>query len=92
MSSSRGSGVLLIYTGGTIGSLHEDRGDLLSPLVPACFQSVMTLLPFYDPTDKKIPIGSTLVRLGAYSWEQPLDSSNIAAKDWQEMATVVRRQ
>lgn len=91
MPPTPGLGVLLIYTGGTLGSLRADPSDPLSPLVPAPLEEVMKLLPHYDPIDRKLPLGQGTVRLGAYSWEVPLDSSNIASRDWQEMAAVVRR-
>jgi L-asparaginase len=88
--SSSAQGVLLIYTGGTLGSLPEDPKDPLSPLVPAPLELVMEMLPLYDTVDKKLPLGGTQVRLGAHSWEKPLDSSNITAADWSQMASVVR--
>jgi L-asparaginase len=91
MSNGMPEGVLLIYTGGTIGSVPEDRRDPLSPLVPAPLESVMELVPNYDPRDKKIPLAGKSIRLGTYSWEEPLDSSNIGPKDWENMAAVVRQ-
>lgn len=90
MPADDAHGVLLIYTGGTLGSLLEDPGDPLSPLVPAPMERVMEMLPFYDPIERKIPLGSTEVGLGTYSWQVPLDSSNIASEDWEDMAAVVR--
>jgi L-asparaginase len=90
MSVSDAQGVLLIYTGGTLGSLLEDPGDPLSPLVPAPMERVMEMLPFYDPVERKLPLGDTEIGLGTYSWDEPLDSSNIASKDWEDMAALVR--
>jgi L-asparaginase len=90
MPSSSAQGVLLVYTGGTLGSLPQDPKDPLSPLVPAPLERVMEMLPLYDPVDKKLPLGGISVRLGAHSWKVPLDSSNIMPSDWQEMAEVVR--
>ncbi len=90
MSSAPAQGVLLIYTGGTLGSLPQDPKDPLSPLVPAPLERVIEMLPMYDTVDKRIPLGDTNVRLGMFSWETPLDSSNIKPSDWREMANVVR--
>ncbi len=90
MPSTSGQGVLLIYTGGTLGSIPQDPKDPLSPLVPAPLEEVMQMLPLYDPVDKKLPLGGTSIRLGAHSWKVPLDSSNITPGDWVEMASVVR--
>lgn len=90
MASSSGVGVLLIYTGGTLGSMPQDKTDPLSPLVPAPLEDVMRMLPMYDPMDKKLPINGQKVRIGTYSWEVPLDSSNITSKDWIQMARVIR--
>jgi L-asparaginase len=91
MANPTGMGVLLIYTGGTLGSLPQDPDDPLSPLEPAPLERVMEMLPMYDPVDRKMPLAGTTVRLGTHSWAKPLDSSNITSQDWQEMAAVVRQ-
>jgi len=83
-------GVFIIYTGGTIGSLPKDKNDPMSPLVPARIEKVIEELPNYDKRDKKIFIGDQWIRLGTYSWDVPLDSSNIDLKDWKEMAIVIK--
>jgi L-asparaginase len=88
--SAPGQGVLLIYTGGTLGSIPQDPKDPLSPLVPAPLERVMEMLPLYDPVDKQLPLGDTAIELGTHSWDVPLDSSNITPSDWVEMAGVVR--
>jgi L-asparaginase len=89
-TSSKGQGVLLIYTGGTLGSLPEDPRDPMSPLVPAPLEEVMQMLPLYDSLEKKLPLDGVGIRLGTHSWDVPLDSSNITPSDWVEMAGVVR--
>jgi L-asparaginase len=83
-------GVFIIYTGGTIGSLPKDRDDPLSPLVPADLGEIIGRLPNYNERDSKILLGGQWVRLGKFSWAEPLDSSNITLKDWQEMARKVK--
>jgi L-asparaginase len=85
-------GVLIVYTGGTLGSIPEDKKDPLSPLIPAPnLDEVMEMLPFYDAVDHRLPLEGINVRLGTYSWEEPLDSSNITPKDWEDMAAVIRK-
>lgn len=89
-SQDDGYGVLIIYTGGTIGSIPKDKDDPMSPLVPADLDEVMRYLPRYNERDKKIAIGQNWVRLGTYSWKEPLDSSNITPDDWVSMAEVIK--
>ncbi|KPA17216.1 Asparaginase/glutaminase [Candidatus Magnetomorum sp. HK-1] len=62
----------------------------MSPLVPAKIEKVIEQLPNYEKLDKKIFIGDQWIRLGMYSWEVPLDSSNIDLKDWKKMAIVIK--
>ncbi len=88
--SAYADGVLIIYTGGTIGSVHEDPKDPLSPLVPGSMDQILESLPGYLPRDKKIALKGKLVRVEAISLDEPIDSSNIEAKDWQEMARLIK--
>lgn len=90
MGNNGDLGVLIIYTGGTIGSVPRDEHDPLSALVPASLETIIEKLPRYDKMDKKITFKTNQVRLSTYSWQTPLDSSNITSKDWLEMAEVVR--
>lgn len=90
MASTSDHGVLLIYTGGTVGSLPKEKDDPLSPLVPAKLDQIIEKLPNYNTRDSKILIGAQWIRLGAYSWAKPLDSSNIQLDDWKEMARVIK--
>jgi len=84
-------GVCIIYTGGTIGSAPKDDDDPLSPLVPRKLDEIIDQLPFYDKREHRIFIGGQWIRLGTHSWENPIDSSNIQLKDWQDMARVIQR-
>jgi len=90
MSSNESFGVFIIYTGGTIGSLPKDENDPLSPLAPAPLERVMALLPNYDKMDRKLVIGDKRIRLGSYSWPDPIDSSNIKLEDWVALAKVIK--
>jgi L-asparaginase len=86
---SRAGGVLLVYTGGTLGSLPQDPQDPLSPLIPASLDRVLELLPFYDSVARTLPVGGAAVRLDSVSWPVPVDSSNITREDWQRLAAVI---
>ncbi len=86
---SQTRGVLLVYTGGTLGSLPRDPHDPLSPLVPVALERVLELLPFYDPAARTLPLGGTAVRLDSVAWPIPVDSANITREDWRKLAAVV---
>ncbi len=83
-------GVLIIYTGGTIGMVPKDRDDPSSPLEPASLDRILDALPNYDKTESKLYVNDRWIRIGAYSWPMPIDSSNITLPDWIEMARVVK--
>lgn len=90
MPANHYHGVFIIYTGGTIGSVPKDREDPSSPLVPADIGQILERLPNYNNRDRKILLGNQWIRLGVYSWQAPLDSSNIKMSDWIEMARVIK--
>lgn len=83
-------GVFIIYTGGTIGSLPKDAADPLSPLAPAPLEEVIKKIPNYNQRDRKILIQDQWVRLGTYSWPEPIDSSNITFDDWKQLARIIK--
>ena len=92
--STNADGVFIIYTGGTIGSLPKDEGDPMSPLVPKKLEEVMKCLPNYHQHDKKICVGGVvkkLIRLGTFSWENPIDSSNISPQNWKDLANIIKK-
>nr|VFJ86382.1 MAG: L-asparaginase [Candidatus Kentron sp. H]VFJ88255.1 MAG: L-asparaginase [Candidatus Kentron sp. H]VFJ95475.1 MAG: L-asparaginase [Candidatus Kentron sp. H] len=90
-TNSYTDGVLIIYTGGTIGSVRSDPKDPMSPLVPGKMEDILNSLPGYMPRDKKIALGDKAIRLDAVALKNPIDSSNISAKDWQEMAGLIKK-
>ena len=90
MAERTDRGVFIIYTGGTIGSLPRDKKDPLSPLEPAPIEEVLAQLPRYDIHDQKLALGQHRIKLGTYSFDPPLDSSNIGPQDWARMAQVVK--
>jgi len=75
--------VLIIYTGGTIGSMPRDRDDKSSP------QEVVDWEEFFknSPLLSKDSIGFCI---DAYS-TKPLDSCNLGPNEWVEMATVIQK-
>jgi len=90
-ANSYADGVLIIYTGGTIGSVRSDPKDPMSPLVPGEMEDILNSLPGFMARDKKIALGDKAIRLDAVALKEPIDSSNISSKDWQEMAGLIKK-
>ena len=90
--SQSGDGVLLLYTGGTIGSLRRDRTDPLSPLEPAPLDEVLSLFSAYDPYGRRIVLGAGAVRIATEAFDPPLDSSDMRPADWLRMARIIERR
>lgn len=89
MNKQEKRNVLIIYTGGTIGSMPKDRNDSSSPLVPAPLEEVMKMLPDYNDDSCEIRIENKWVKLGTYSFQNPVDSSNLLVDDWIEVARII---
>jgi L-asparaginase len=89
MASRDGLGVFIIYTGGTLGSLPADEHDPLSPLISVALEEVLSRLSAYHARDRRLALAGTSIRIGTHEWDQPLDSSNITAADWKQMAAVI---
>lgn len=69
--------ILLIYTGGTIGMAYD---RLTNALIPVDFHHI----------DEQIPELKRLnLEIDCYSFEIPIDSSNISTEHWIEIATVI---
>ncbi len=68
--------ILIIYTGGTIGMIKNDEG-VLSPFN---FGKVIERIP---------ELGMLELKLTVISFPEPLDSSNINYKDWQDLAYII---
>jgi len=83
-SLNKGNGVLIIYTGGTIGSMPKDRNDPDSPQVVVSWEEFLSNSLLLKP--------ETLgFNVDAYSTE-PLDSCNLGPAEWKEMASVIREK
>ncbi|MFW9878754.1 MAG: asparaginase, partial [Candidatus Thorarchaeota archaeon] len=76
-------GVLVIYTGGTIGCIPKDPNDPYSPLVVARWSEFRKEVPALD----EIPF-----RIDAISFETPLDSANIGPQHWKAMVEIIGDQ
>ncbi len=73
-------GVLVIYTGGTIGSIPKDPNDPDSPMVVASWTTFRRAVP--KLSELKFPID-------ACSFAEPLDSSNVGPRHWVTITRIV---
>ena len=74
--SQKNRSVLLIYTGGTIGMIHDDAGSL----VPFNFGKVIESIPELS----KLELNLTVI-----SFPKPIDSSDINPKDWVSLGYII---
>ncbi|MFO7675586.1 MAG: asparaginase [bacterium] len=87
---NRGEGVLLIYTGGTIGSMPSDPEDPDSPRVAVPWPEFRRRTPalnrrLADGAPNPAWIG---FNVDAY-WTEPRDSCNVGPQQWVELARVI---
>jgi L-asparaginase len=68
--------VLIIYTGGTFGMTHDASGAL----IPFDFSSIVEHLP----TIRNLGLAFTV-----FSFEKPIDSSNVSPEHWKLLADVI---
>lgn len=80
---------MIVYTGGTIGSVHKDKNDQLSPLVPGSLIELMAYLPGINEDVSEIIIDNKKVGIGLLSFTNPIDSSNISPKDWVSICNAI---
>ena len=69
--------ILLIYTGGTIGMVKDFK---TGALIAFDFTELLNRIPELQLLDCSIE---------TYSFEKPIDSSNMNISDWQKMASIV---
>jgi len=87
------SGVLIIYTGGTIGSVPKDDYDPLSPLIPGEKEDIFKFLPpRYSTKDKKLVVGNDSISIEMVSLQKPIDSSNVSSETWFEIAGIIKEK
>jgi L-asparaginase len=82
--------VLVVYTGGTIGSVHSDINDPLSPLVPGSWQQIRSL-PIVRDALLELENKDKLT-VEADEFIPTLDSSNMSPDDWIEIATKIHKK
>src|SRR5882762_8986110 len=75
-------GVLVIYSGGTIGSAPNDPEDPQSPQVVKPWPELVDSFP---PFSQETPYALNF-RLDAVAFEEPLDSSNMGPTEWSAVA------
>ena len=73
-------GVLVIYTGGTIGSAPKDINDPDSPEVVKSWNDLKNATP---------NLGHLGYRIDAISFKEPLDSCNVGPAHWQAMVKII---
>lgn len=71
--------ILLIYTGGTIGMVKDFK---TGALIAFDFTELLNRIPELQLLDCSIE---------TYSFEKPIDSSNMNISDWQKMARVIEK-
>jgi L-asparaginase len=70
------SSILIIYTGGTLGMMHNDEGAL----IPFDFASIMDHIPSLRQLELNITV---------FSFETPIDSSNVSPQHWQQIGRLI---
>lgn len=70
------SSILIIYTGGTLGMVHDEKGAL----VPFDFGSILN----HVPSLRKLELNLTVI-----SFKEPIDSSNINPDDWVKIGQII---
>ncbi|MCG8307159.1 MAG: asparaginase [Cytophagales bacterium] len=71
-----GSSILIIYTGGTIGMEHDASGALKA----LNFNQIVKRAPSLKNLDIKITV---------ISFPDPLDSSNVTVREWQDLGYII---
>lgn len=74
-------GVLVIYTGGTIGSAPKDPNDPDSPQVVKPWKDLKRAAPL---------LGELGYPVDAISFTEPLDSCNVGPRHWRTMAKIIQ--
>lgn len=72
------SKILVIYTGGTIGSFHDPVTDSLKPVD---FDKLLDFIPELNQVDALVKVATL---------QEPKDSSNMLPADWVEMVQIIK--
>lgn len=81
----KNKGVLVIYTGGTIGSMPMDMNDLESPQIVVEWEKFKKLTPQIQEEN----IG---FQVNCWPFEEPLDSCNVSPKEWALIARKIEEE
>lgn len=88
--ANRGSGVLVVYTGGTIGSVPRDPTEPRSPLVVVDWEEFRRRT---SSLSERLSDGSINRRYIGFNVDacslQPVDSCNIGPSNWVDLAQVI---
>lgn len=68
--------ILIVYTGGTLGMDYDENGSL----VPCGFEHILDRVPVLKELN---------INLSVISFDTPIDSSNINARHWKEIAEII---
>jgi len=71
--------ILIIYTGGTIGMIKDEK---TGTLVPFNFKGIYEQIPVLERFH---------YRLDFHCFEPPIDSSDITTEDWAELAEIIKK-
>lgn len=71
------SSILIVYTGGTLGMVHDEKGAL----IPFDFASILN----HVPSLRQLELNITVI-----SFDDPVDSSNINPEDWVKIGTIIK--
>lgn len=69
--------LLIIYTGGTIGMKHDLKNGSLKPL------------PFNHIMDEIPELGKSHYRISSYTFDPPIDSSDVSPDTWVKIVNVI---
>ena len=89
---SDNKGVLVLYTGGTIGSMPADPNDPESPQRVVDWDTFLQMTPQIDPEQQGTRQDHVGFRVNAWSLDKALDSCNITPQNWQQMAEVIYKE
>ncbi len=78
-STTRSKKVLLIYTGGTIGMITDHSSGVLKPFD---FQQITAQVP---------ELNKLACDITTFSFERPIDSSNMTPDVWVKMASIIEK-
>ena len=82
--------LVILYTGGTIGSVPLNSNQPNSPLIPAeDALQVLLQLPSFDSISKTVVLRGVKFPVKLLTLNKVIDSSNIQAEHWIEMAELI---